>query len=79
MIVTDPVPREPRRSEIIHGLITLRKSGELQGVWVDSDVIRVRESGLFTGAPSRLTWKRAAEMIERAAIAAAERQARERA
>jgi hypothetical protein len=59
----DPVPPEPRRSEIIEGLLDLRRSGELQGVWLDCDVIRVRDRWNWSGPPYRLTWKQAVELI----------------
>ena len=61
---TDTVPREPRRSNIIAGLLELRRQGRLNGVWIDADVIRVREAGDMQGPPSRLTWLRAGALVE---------------
>jgi hypothetical protein len=55
-------PLEPTRSRIIAGLIALRKAGRLQGVWVDADVIRVREIAI--GPPHVLTWHAAQALVE---------------
>ncbi len=56
-------PLEPFRSDIIDGLLAMRRAGIFQGVWVDADVIRVREFPIATGPPSSLTWRRAADLV----------------
>lgn len=58
---TDHVPREPERSLIIEGLLDLRRSGVLQGVWIDADVIRVRRA--IWDSPRRLPWDRAGVLV----------------
>jgi len=60
---TNRAPAEPERSNIIAGLLRLRKEGFFQGVWVDGDVIRVRE--VASGQPYVLTWCRAALLVGR--------------
>ena len=54
-------PAEPRRSEIIEGLLSMRRDGLLNGVWVDEDVIRLRL--LAVGEPVYVSWRRAAEIV----------------
>jgi hypothetical protein len=50
------------RTEIIRGLIALRKAGVFQCIWIDADQIRVRGSTL--GPPYRLMWSTAQSLIE---------------
>jgi hypothetical protein len=58
----DRVPGEPTRSQIIEGLIEIRQSGGLQGVWIDADVIRVRYEAW--GTPVRISWHEARVLIQ---------------
>ena len=60
--ITDRVPPEPERSQIIRGLIALRKAGEFQAIWIDADRIRVRKTILET--PYRLLWSHAKALLE---------------
>jgi hypothetical protein len=52
---------ESEKDQIVRGLLSLRLSGRLQGVWLNEDKLYVRE--IAVGPPEFLPWKRAAEMV----------------
>ena len=56
------VPPEPRRSEIIEGLLALRRAGFYSGIWIDADMIRVRFWPW--GEPEYLPWRDAEKVLE---------------
>ena len=57
------IPPEPTRTQIINGLISLRRRGLLNGVWIDQDQIRVRRAGELIGRPLPIRWGEAAALI----------------
>jgi hypothetical protein len=49
------------RTRVINGLVALRRAGFFQGVWIDADIIKVRESAL--GSLMRLSWLHAGSLV----------------
>lgn len=52
---------EVEKDQIVLGLLSLRRSGGLQGVWLNAGTLYVRT--IAVGRPEYLSWKRAAEMV----------------
>lgn len=52
---------EIEKAGIVDGLLSLRRSGRLQGVWLNGGTLYVRE--IAVGPPEYLSWRRAAELV----------------
>jgi hypothetical protein len=52
---------EIEKDQIVRGLLSLRSSGRLQGVWLNEGKLYVRE--IAVGPPEFLPWKRAVEIV----------------
>lgn len=52
---------EIEKAQIVSGLLSLRRSGRLQGVWLNAGTLYVRE--IAVGPPEYLSWRRAAQLV----------------
>jgi hypothetical protein len=52
---------ESEKDQIVRCLLSLRRCGRLQGVWLNAGTLYIRE--IAVGPPEYLSWKRAAELV----------------